>query len=192
MHLGVLKVASSLESKGVNVDVLDLSAVKNIYDVIDDYVKLKEGSSTFGITATTPQVPVATKICRHIKSISVEHTVILGGPHVTLMNEASKMEKNRGLDKSSRATEDIEKLSSLFDILVCVEGELTIFEALKIKKGLIDADDRKSPFFLSNKSFSELPPPARHLVDVDSYHYEIEGHRSISLIAQLGLSLIHI
>ena len=107
MHLGVLKVASSLESKGVNVDVLDLSAVKNIYDVIDDYVKLKEGSSTFGITATTPQVPVATKICRHIKSISVEHTVILGGPHVTLMNAASKMEKNRGLDKSSRATEDL-------------------------------------------------------------------------------------
>jgi radical SAM superfamily enzyme YgiQ (UPF0313 family) len=31
-----------------------------------------------------------------------------------------------------------------------------------------------------------LPIPARHLVDVDSYHYEIEGRRSISLIAQLG------
>ena len=28
--------------------------------------------------------------------------------------------------------------------------------------------------------------PARHLVDMSSYHYDIEGHRSTSLIAQLG------
>ena len=40
--------------------------------------------------------------------------------------------------------------------------------------------------FLSNDDFSDLPMPARHLVDVNSYHYEIEGRRSISLIAQLG------
>ena len=186
MHIGVLKVASSLESKGVNVDVLDLSGVKNIYDVVDDYVKLKSDVFTFGITATTPQVPVATKICRHIKSLNSDFTTILGGPHVTLMNAASKMEKKQGLEKTSRATEDVEKLSSLFDILVCGDGEFTIFEALKIKKGIIDADDKKSPFFLTNKDFSELPMPARHLVDVDSYHYEIEGHKSISLIAQLG------
>ena len=93
MHIGVLKVASSLEEKGVGVDVLDLSGVKNIYSVIDDYVKLKNDVTTFGITATTPQVPVATKICKHIKSISKEFVTILGGPHVTLMNAASKMEK---------------------------------------------------------------------------------------------------
>src|ERR1700752_2863625 len=28
--------------------------------------------------------------------------------------------------------------------------------------------------------------PGRHLVDVDSYNYTIEGERSLSLIAQLG------
>ena len=186
MHIGILKVASSLESKGVSVDVLDLSGVKNMYDVIDDYVKLEKSARVFGITATTPQVPVATKICDYIKAKDGDLRLILGGPHVTLMNAASKMENKRGLEKSSRATEDIKKLSKIFDVLVCGDGEYTIFEALKIEKGIIDADDRNSPFFLSNKSFSELPLPARHLVDVESYHYEIEGHRSISLIAQLG------
>jgi anaerobic magnesium-protoporphyrin IX monomethyl ester cyclase len=40
--------------------------------------------------------------------------------------------------------------------------------------------------FLTNARLTELPFPARHLVDVSSYHYEIEGFSAISLIAQLG------
>lgn len=31
-----------------------------------------------------------------------------------------------------------------------------------------------------------MPYPARHLLDVDSYHYFIDGERALSLIAQLG------
>ena len=102
------------------------------------------------------------------------------------MNTASKREKKKGLGKSDRATKDVEKLVEIFDILVCGDGELTVLEALKIDNGIIDADDRKSPYFLSNADFSNLPFPTRHLVDVDSYHYSIEGHRATSLIAQLG------
>ena len=37
LNLGILKVASSLESKGYDVDFLDLSGVKNYRDVIKDY-----------------------------------------------------------------------------------------------------------------------------------------------------------
>ena len=110
----------------------------------------------------------------------------MGGPHVTLMNTASKREALAGLHKSDRATQDIAKLKRIFDVLVCGDGELTIFEALKLKSGIIDADDRKSPYFLNNEQFSDLPFPARHLVDVDSYKYSIEGKKSTSLIAQLG------
>jgi radical SAM superfamily enzyme YgiQ (UPF0313 family) len=186
MHLGILKVASSLEEQGAKVDVLDLSGVTNFLEVIGDYSSVGNSAMTFGITATTPQVPVAVEIAKYIKSMNTSYKIILGGPHVTLMNAASKAEKKAGLEYSSRATEDVEKLKCLFDILVCGDGEFTIFEALKIDKGIIDADDRKSPFFLTNENFSSLPMPARHLVDVDSYHYEIEGHKSISLIAQLG------
>ena len=70
--------------------------------------------------------------------------------------------------------------------MTCGDGEYAIFEALKAKRGIIDADDRKSPLFLKNNDLTDLPLPARHLVDMDSYKYYIEGERATSLIAQLG------
>jgi len=185
MHIGILKVAASLESKGYNVDFLDLSGIDNYLDVVSDYIK-NSSSAVFGLTASTPQIPFSVQIANKIKELAPDSKIILGGPHVTLMNTACKRETKKGLHLSNRATEDISKLSKIFDILVCGDGELTIFEALKIEKGIIDADDRKSPYFLTDQQFSELPPPARHLVDVDSYKYTIEGKKSTSLIAQLG------
>ncbi len=185
MHIGILKVASSLESQGYIVDFLDLSGIDNYLDAISDYLNNTD-IKTFGLTASTPQIPFSVQIGNRIKQIVPESKLILGGPHVTLMNTACKRETKKGLHLSDRATDDISKLSKIFDVLVCGDGELTIFEALKIEKGIIDADDRKSPYFLTNQQFSDLPMPARHLVDVDSYRYEIEGKKSTSLIAQLG------
>jgi radical SAM superfamily enzyme YgiQ (UPF0313 family) len=40
--------------------------------------------------------------------------------------------------------------------------------------------------FLTSAALTTLPFPARHLVDVASYRYAIDGHRALSLIAQLG------
>jgi radical SAM superfamily enzyme YgiQ (UPF0313 family) len=40
--------------------------------------------------------------------------------------------------------------------------------------------------FLTNARLTELPFPARHLVDHNSYHYSIDGMRAYSLIAQHG------
>jgi len=185
MHIGILKVASSLEQQGYKVEFLDLSGIENFLDVVKDYCN-KSNIKTFGLTASTPQVPFAVQIANVIKSVNSSNRLILGGPHVTLMNTASKREKRKGLDKSDRATKDVESLKNIFDILVCGDGEYAIFDALKLEKGIVDADDRKSNLFLNNEQFSKLPLPARHLLDVDSYKYTIEGKRSVSLIAQLG------
>lgn len=185
MHIGILKVAASLESKGYNIDFLDLSGIENYLDVIEDYCK-NHKTTTYGLTASTPQVPFAVKICKKIKKLDNKRKVILGGPHVTLMNTACKRETKRGLDKSDRATKDISNLISIFDVLVCGDGEYTIFEALKINKGIVDADNTKSKYFMNNEQFSNLPLPSRHLVDIDSYKYTIENKKSVSLIAQLG------
>ena len=186
MHIGILKVASSLESKGYTVDMLDLSGVENYLEVVRSYTCKKNAANVFGLTASTPQIPFSVSIAKTLRSISDKYKLIIGGPHVTLMNTACKRETKKGLHLSSRATEDIANLSKIFDILVCGDGELTIFEALKVDSGIIDADDKKSKYFLSNKQFSNLPFPARHLVDVDSYKYSIENKKSVSLIAQLG------
>lgn len=79
------------------------------------------------------------------------------------------------------------QLRETFDVLVAGDGEMAVFPALgETPPALIDADDPKSPLFLSNARLAELPFPARHLVDVDSYQYSVDGVRALSLIAQLG------
>ena len=102
------------------------------------------------------------------------------------MHTASKREMKRGLEKGRRACDDVQSLKEVFDVLVCGDGELSIFEALETDSGIVDADDRKSKYFLSHQQFTDLPFPARHLVDIESYNYSIEGERATSLIAQLG------
>ena len=183
VHLGVLKIAAVLESKKIKVDVLDLSAVQNYIEVIKDYIETNPDIDCVGITATTPQVPVAVNIGKFLKG---KVKTILGGPHVTLMNAASKREKLRGLDQGQRATFDVTNLQNIFDVIVCGDGEMAVFEALEMESGVVDADDRKSDLFLDNEDLEELPFPARHLVDLDSYKYFIEGERATSLISQLG------
>src|SRR5437016_12675089 len=75
----------------------------------------------------------------------------------------------------------------MFDVLVVGDGEIAVFDAVKDNPPkLVDGDDPKSDLFLTNQKLNELPFPARHLVDVDSYHYHIDGERALSLIAQLG------
>lgn len=184
LHLGILKVASSLEQNGYPVDFMDLSGIKNYLDVLESYDHTT--CSTFGLTASTPQVPYAVEIARKLKELQPGCKIILGGPHCTLMNAAAKREKKKNIQNRNRASKDIARLLAIFDVLVCGDGEYAIFDALELDKGLVDADDRKSPLFLSKQQFSELPMPARHLVDISTYRYKIDGFPSTSLIAQLG------
>ena len=51
---------------------------------------------------------------------------------------------------------------------------------------LIDADDPKSTLWLTSQGFTDSPWPARHLIDLNSYHYEIDGERAAHCVAQLG------
>ena len=188
VQLGILKIASVLEQHNYTVDMIDLSGVENYTDVLTDYVKRKERADIFGVTATTPQVPYAVKISQHLKVLlpGKQSKVILGGPHVTLMHTAAKREAKKNLVGSDRATKDIEALKNFFDVLVCGDGEIAIFDAIHEDIKVIDADIAKSKYFLSHKQFTDLPPPARHLVDMSSYKYFIEGEPALSLIAQLG------
>ena len=181
MHIGILKVAAALESKGYKIDFLDLAGVENCYDVLEAYANKHPTVKTFGLTATTPQVPSAFKIATHIREFSPGAKIILGGTHPSLMHSAMKKEKTPG-----RATKDIQALLDNFDVLVAGDGEKAIFEALKLDKGIVDADVPKGDLFLTNDELDELPLPARHLVDVDSYHYNIDGAKATSLICQLG------
>lgn len=184
MSLGILKVAAVLERAGHYVRVLDLSGVQaptlatNAFCRGDDF-------DIFGITATSPQMPAALGVLDTIRNSCPGKRVVLGGPHVTLVNAAQKLERRKRL--RGRATVALEEMISLFDTLVCGDGEFSVFEALKNDAPkLVDADDPKSALFMTSQQAGETPFPARHLVDVPSYRYFIDGERALSYISALG------
>lgn len=182
MSLGVLKVAASLEQAGHKVEVLDLSGVEDYEETTDIYVYNHPHVYQYGITATTPQMPAAVKIRACIPT----GLVYLGGPHVTLVHAAYREELKRGVI-GGRAAKALQRLQDIFGVLVVGDGEEAVHVALEAKQGqVINADDPSTTLFLTHKGFTDSPWPARHLVDIDSYHYEIEGHKATSIIAQLG------
>lgn len=184
MTLGILRVAAVVEEAGYPVDVLDLSGIANYSDVIKTYLATHD-TNTFCLTGTTPQMPAVGVIARTLRQERAGARLILGGPHITLVNAAYRLELKHG--NVYRAHGAFERLQQMFDCLVAGDGEDAIFQALEPDPSpLIDADQPASPLFLTNKRLTELPMPARHLVDVDSYRYYIEGERALSLIAQLG------
>ena len=185
VSLGILKVAASLESGGYGVNFLDLSGIENYTDALADYIR-RSADVAIGITATTPQLPAVIHLARLARELRPDLRLILGGPHVTLVYSALKLERKRGL-VNGRAQRAATTLESFFDVLCSGDGEYAIFEALRDDAPkVIDADDPKGGFFLSDDMFTRSPLPARHLVDLKSYNYTIEGHNATSLIGQLG------
>jgi anaerobic magnesium-protoporphyrin IX monomethyl ester cyclase len=185
VSLGVLKVAASLEARNYRVNLLDLSGVENFLVPLEDYLAACQDAA-IGITATTPQLPAVMRIAATVRRLRPDLRLILGGPHVTLVYSAQKLEKKRGVT-NGRGHRSAAQLEAVFDVLCSGDGELAIFEALKDDASkVVDGDDPKGGLFLTDEMFTEGPLPARHLVDLKSYRYSIEGHRATSLIAQLG------
>lgn len=184
MTLGLLRVAAVLERSGIPVEVLDLSGIENYQEAVECHARQTQ-ATIFGLTSTTPQMPAATQIAETLRRVKPSGRIILGGPHPTLVHAAYK--KESAVQYQGRATTAFTQLQNLFDVIVAGDGEEAIFTAIgEYPPKLIDADDPKSSLFLNNQRLNELPFPARHLVDVASYHYTIEGEPALSMIAQLG------
>ena len=185
VNLGILKVAAVLEGAGHHVTHLDLSGIENYLEPVEDYLRAA-GECTVGITTTTPQLPSAVAVIAKIREVRPDVRIILGGPQVTLTYAAVKLEKRRGV-QNGRAHRAKDKLEALVDVLCAGDGELAILAAIEDDAPkVIDGDDPKGGFFLTDEQFTASPFPARHLVKMDSYRYAIEGHNAVSLIGQLG------
>jgi radical SAM superfamily enzyme YgiQ (UPF0313 family) len=184
VSLGLLKIAGVLEQHGCRVAVLDLSGIANYLDAVSAYLRTSD-DDIVGITSTTPQLPAVFEIVRAIRRQRPDLRIVLGGPHVTLTCAAVKLEARLG--RTGRASRALKILEDTFDVLVAGDGELAVLRAIAPgAPKVIDGDDHKGPYFMSDAQYEELPWPARHLVDMRSYHYGIEGHQATSLIAQLG------
>lgn len=186
VSLGILKVAAVLESIGAHVEVLDLSGVSNYIEAVRAHAE-ESTAEVYGVTATTPQMPAAHEILKALRMSGTKKHVVLGGPHATLVHAAARREITHSHPGRVRATRAMTQLCVDWDQVVAGDGERAI---VLIAEGntdkVIDADDPKGELFLKRGELDELPMPARHLVDLDSYHYQIDGVRATSLIAQLG------
>jgi anaerobic magnesium-protoporphyrin IX monomethyl ester cyclase len=186
VSLGVLRVAAALEMRGIKVGLLDLSGVSNYLEVVHLHVT-ESSPEWIGITCTTPQLPSAVKIAQRIREAAPDLRIVLGGPHVTLTYSALKIEHAKLGVIDGRAAKSAKVLEDIFDVMVSGDGEFASLELFeKDCPRVIDGDDNKGELFMSNSQYEALPMPARHLVDLSSYRYEIEGFRATSLIAQLG------
>lgn len=184
MSLGILRIAAVLERAEVPVEHLDLCGITNYLDALKAHA-LESDAQCFGITATTPQMPATTKIAKAIREVRHDARIILGGPHVTLVAAARKRELKE--ENHARACRAFDALADSFDVLVAGDGEEAIKLALAdTAPKYIDADDATSDLFLTSGLYETVPFPARHLVDVSSYHYTIDGVPALSMIAQLG------
>ncbi len=184
MSLGILRVAAVLEEAGWHVEMLDLSGVENYLEAVTDHMSASQ-ANVFGVTATTPQMPAAAAIAQVVAKERPNDRRILGGPHATLVHAAWKRE--RKLSQPGRAHRAMAQLEQYFDSIVAGDGEQAIFAACDPSAPkIVDADGRHSELFMQKGSLDALPFPARHLVEVESYHYAIDGKPATSLIAQLG------
>lgn len=145
-------------------------------EVVEDYAQT-HSPECYALTATTPQMPSAARIAEFLRP---KAKVILGGPHATLINAAARKENPKG-----RGHAALMDLLARFDAVVAGDGEVAIFRALR-ERGLIDADDPGSALWQKSSDFEASPWPARHLVDVGSYHYSVDDRSALSLICQLG------
>ena len=138
MPMGLLYLAGYIESKGYDVNILDLSG-----GVYKDF-KLPE-ADIYGISMVTPQYHYALKLLNRIKT-ETGKPVICGGIHPTSLPDSCLG----------------------FDAIIRGEGEYALLDIMEngIKEhvyGIQYVDD-----------LNELPDPAWHLIDCESYISNID------------------
>jgi radical SAM superfamily enzyme YgiQ (UPF0313 family) len=164
--LGVLSLAAVLEQADVEVevvpaDVLDLSW-KDVEDRIQSY-----GPDVVGATTTTENRFDSFRLVSLAKRVDPGIVTVLGGPHMTM------------------AAEDAMLRVPDLDLAVVGEGEVTLLELVRALesgsgpgavKGVFHRIDGRAVFTGKRPRIEDLdvlPMPARHLIPIEHYRFEV-------------------
>lgn len=157
--LGIMYLAAVLEQEKYEVALVDLSYIKE-----EDWIKKIPEAEVYGISAATPDYPLAVKIAQKIKE-KFNSITVLGGVH---------------------ATAQPDKIDAIFNKVVIGEGEWAILELLKdIKKSTKKRFYQKDPI----EDLDRIPFPARHLLPYDSivsYSLAEKGKPATAIIISRG------
>lgn len=159
--LGVLYLASALESQGVDVQVADLAGKE---EQIEQSVGNLEAADLYGVTATTPQYPWAKRVLAALRKTGHSSPVAIGGAHPS--------------SAPLKCQEDG------FDCVVIGEGELAIGELVSmVQQGLPLPPTLQMPYI---DHIDDVMPPARRLLPIHDYGYRIDGGQATTLITSRG------
>ncbi|MCP5007558.1 MAG: radical SAM protein [Planctomycetes bacterium] len=158
--LGILYLAGYLESKGADTEVVDLA---NRESMLETALEPYADSDMYGITSTSPQYPQARKILKILRRLNPTASVTIGGAFPSSLP-----------DKCIRDG---------FDFVIKGEGEEALFRLIANKE-----ESKKTGIIHASyiQDLDTVPFPARHMVDILSFGYEIEDGRGATLITSRG------
>lgn len=144
--LGLLNMAAVLERDGHEVKVMDCPVNRyTISDVMSEISNYKP--DVLGVAAITSLAHVTKEICDVVKNQWPDTTIILGGPHPTVMPKQ--------VSEEMRA-----------DIIIAEEADGVISDVLK---DLPKYKEQRIVMAGKVMKLDALPFPARHLVDMSKY-----------------------
>lgn len=168
--IGQLYIAALLEKNGVEVVIYDRNKeTRSLFKLIDEF-----SPEHIGIGAMTVQAQDAFHLCAVIKSKYPSIPLSLGGVHFTF----------KPFDGINVADMVIVGEGEYTYLDICQDKPLGEIKGLIFKSGEIIIDNGPRPFI---QNLDELPLPAYHLIDVNSYSdMLISGHKAISILTGRG------
>lgn len=167
--LGLLSVGTALK-KHADVEIIDLTGEKDLESKLDEHLKFDD---IFGITATSAQFNIATKINNYIKKIRPNATTILGGAHANCITEE--------IGKSLYRSDNLKDLDT-FDYIVRGEVENNPIKLIKNIGTLISS----KYIDLGLADLKTTPIPDRSMIDIDSYKFQLDGKKGTTILTQRG------
>lgn len=177
--LGISYLAATLENNGYSVDVIDCQVLKPTRNKLEDEL-IKRQPDVVGVTSATLTYKPALEIVKTAKEACPNCLIILGGPHVTVLDEQTLSEQPEA------------------DIVVRGEGERTMLELahLMSKSNLKDLDEVAGITFRKNgqivrtpdrpfiQNLDELPRPAHKHFPLSKYR--VFGKTYLPIITSRG------
>jgi len=136
ISVGLLSIATYLDFKGIEVEIIDGVRQKNYLDLVKEKIK---DCRYAGISVMTMQIPKALEVCRIIREINPDCKIIWGGSHPTFFIKETAV-------------------SPLIDAICYGEGELTMEEIVNGKNFL----EIKGIAYMENGQIKINPPRELH------------------------------
>jgi anaerobic magnesium-protoporphyrin IX monomethyl ester cyclase len=161
--LGLLYIASILEKNGISVEVLDTTPQGVGFEELKKQIA-KKAPKIIGITTTTPALKSAVRTAEIAKELDPLRSVVLGGPHATILPHQTLQSFNA------------------VDVVIRGEGEYTMLEfakcilkheSFKNIRGISYRDEtnniRNNDSCTLIQNLDDVPFPARHLINIKKY-----------------------